>query len=286
MLTWEPSTLDMGSSALGCVHTSSTWCVTAYIVTTFRHDWLWNRSLAVDCPRTSNNTVRTEESGAHFCALSPCPNSSVGFHISAQRVQYSGTVPGHQAWTLPKGLFTFGAREPVPGYWHKMVLYSPVEYPICDCLYTYSISPRQTPFWNMSLAPKTNIVFTQGARAHCCARVQGRDLVLGHRHRARIFAWVLKKRCVHISAQRVPYSGTVPGYQVWTLPKISIFQLFNTPPIYDSSLTKISLLLCSCIFQHYTGQLLLQAMFSFLFEASLWKFCNITEHCMLVFQKK
>ena len=28
----------------------------------------------------------------------------------------------------------------------------------------------------------------------------------------------LKKECVHISAQRVPYLGTVPGYQMWTLP--------------------------------------------------------------------
>ena len=36
-----------------------------------------------------------------------------------------------------------------------------------------------------------------------------RDLVPGHRHRTRILAWVcLKKECVHISAQRVPYIGT------------------------------------------------------------------------------
>ena len=28
----------------------------------------------------------------------------------------------------------------------------------------------------------------------------GLDLVLGQRHRARILAWVLEKRCVHISA--------------------------------------------------------------------------------------
>ena len=36
-----------------------------------------------------------------------------------------------------------------------------------------------------------------------------RDLVPGHRHRTRILAWVcLKKECVHISAQRVPYFGT------------------------------------------------------------------------------
>ena len=36
-----------------------------------------------------------------------------------------------------------------------------------------------------------------------------RDLVPGHRRRTRILAWVcLKKECVHISAQRVPYIGT------------------------------------------------------------------------------
>ena len=36
-----------------------------------------------------------------------------------------------------------------------------------------------------------------------------RDLVPGQRHRTRILAWVcLKKECVDISAQRVPYFGT------------------------------------------------------------------------------
>ena len=49
---------------------------------------------------------------------------------------------------------------------------------------------------------------TQGPGAHFSARVQDLDLVLGHRDRARILARVLKKRCVHISAHRGPYSGT------------------------------------------------------------------------------
>ena len=69
-------------------------------------------------------------------------------------------------------------------------------------------------------------MFTLGARA----------LVPGHRHkwcclhtlstkryrhvaRARVLAWVLEKRCVHISAQRESYSGTVLGHQVWTQPQ-------------------------------------------------------------------
>ena len=58
----------------------------------------------------------------------------------------------------------------------------------------------------------TKTVCTEGPDAHFSARVQGRVLVLplGHRHFAHILAWVrLKKGCVHISAQWVPYSGTV-----------------------------------------------------------------------------
>ena len=39
-----------------------------------------------------------------------------------------------------------GARELVPGYRQKMVLCSLFEYPICDCVHGYSISPCQTPF--------------------------------------------------------------------------------------------------------------------------------------------
>ena len=48
----------------------------------------------------------------------------------------------------------------------------------------------------------TKIVCRQGPSSHFCAQEQGRDLVLGHRHRARILAWVLEKKwCIHISAQ-------------------------------------------------------------------------------------
>ena len=48
------------------------------------------------------------------------------------------------------------------------------------------------------------------------ARIQGPDLVLRHRHRARILAWTqdFLKGCVHISAQQESYSGTVLGNQV------------------------------------------------------------------------
>ena len=107
-------------------------------------------------------------------------------------------------------------REPLHGY---------REYPICNCVHSYSISPCQTPFFkSMRFATiskpwmateLTKTVCTQEPAAHFHARVQGLDLVLGHRHRVRILAWVcLKKGCVDISSQRVPYLGTGSGYQV------------------------------------------------------------------------
>ena len=100
-----------------------------------------------------------------------------------------------------------------------------VRYPICNCVHSYSISPCQTPFFkSMSFATiskpwmateLTKTMCTQVPGTHFHARVQGLELVLGHRHRVRILAWVyLKKGCVHISIQRVPYSGTVSGHQV------------------------------------------------------------------------
>ena len=109
-------------------------------------------------------------------------------------------------------------REPRYGY---------REYPICNCVHSYSISPCQTPFFkNMSFVTITKPwtltevvnVCTQGPGVHFCARVQVVDLVLWQRYRVRILAWVfLKKECVHISARRVPYSGIVSGHPVWTL---------------------------------------------------------------------
>ena len=103
-------------------------------------------------------------------------------------------------------------REPRYGY---------REYPICNCVHSYSISPCQTPFFkNMSFVTITKPwtltelvnVCTQGPGVHFCARVQVLYLVLGHRLRVRILAWVcLKKGCVHISARRVQYLGTGSG---------------------------------------------------------------------------
>ena len=93
-----------------------------------------------------------------------------------------------------------------------MVLCSHFKYPICDYVYSYSISLRQTLFWNMSLAPRTKQWTAQNLQklcaqepgAHVCARVQG----LAPAPCPKSF-WYLKIACVHISAQRVPYFGTI-----------------------------------------------------------------------------
>ena len=95
-----------------------------------------------------------------------------------------------------------------------------VKYPICNCVHSYSISPCQTPFFkSMSFATiskpwmateLTKTMCTQVPGAHFRARVQGLDSGT-----STVSPWVyLKKGCVHISTQRVPYSGTVSGHQV------------------------------------------------------------------------
>ena len=99
-----------------------------------------------------------------------------------------------------------------------------VEYPICNCVHSYSFFPVRRRFLKYELCSDYKAVdghrakktlYTQGPGAHFCARVQELDLVLVHRHHVRMLAWVcLKKECVHISAQRVPYSDTVSGHQV------------------------------------------------------------------------
>ena len=49
-----------------------------------------------------------------------------------------------------KSLSTLGTREPVPGYRHKMVLCSQFEYPIWDCVHSYSISPCHETWHELS----------------------------------------------------------------------------------------------------------------------------------------
>ena len=94
-----------------------------------------------------------------------------------------------------------------------MVLCSHLELvPDTKLCHSYSLSPRQTPFQNLSFAgspEKSGIalelikmVSTQGSCAHLSAWVQGLD-------GARIPFVGTWKRCVHIKVQWVPYSDTV-----------------------------------------------------------------------------
>lgn len=115
----------------------------------------------------------------------------------------------------------------MPGYQRKMVLFSQLECLICDCVHSYSNSPHQTPFWNVSLTASTKqwtaillakTVCTKGPGAHFCVREQGLDLVLGYRHRARIIACkVTWKKCVFaLMPSELPYtrascSGRAPS---------------------------------------------------------------------------
>ena len=98
--------------------------------------------------------------------------------------------PPNQIFLDPPLLSILDAREPVPSYLHKMVLWSYLECPISNCVHSYFISPCQTPFWNMSSAASTKpwtapklskTVCAQEPDAHFCALVQGLVLILGHR---------------------------------------------------------------------------------------------------------
>ena len=83
------------------------------------------------------------------------------------------------------------------------------EYPICDCVHSYSISHCQTPFFNdvlsSGLPQSLQKRCIQEPGAHSCARMQALDLVIGHWHSKN---GCLKKGCVHISFQRPPCSDT------------------------------------------------------------------------------
>ena len=103
--------------------------------------------------------------------------------------------------------FAHTSWDPLHGYRPNMVFHSRRKCPICNCVHSYSISPSQTSFFkSMSFAtiskPRmatelTKTMCTQVPGAHFRARVQGLELVLGHRHRVRILVWVcLEKKGV------------------------------------------------------------------------------------------
>ena len=114
------------------------------------------------------------------------------------------------------GLSRLCAQEPVPGYQHKMVLCSHFEYPICDCIYSYSISPCQTSILKHELGSEnkavdclelTKIVCRQGPSAYFCAEEQGWILV-----------WVLEKM---VRSHQCP-AGTV----FWVLMSVNAVLLW------------------------------------------------------------
>ena len=92
-----------------------------------------------------------------------------------------------------------------------------VKHPICNCVHSYSISPCQTPFFkSMSFATiskpwmateLTKTMCTQVPGAHFRARVQGLELVLGHRHRVRILAWVPSEYRTRAPCQGIKCEG-------------------------------------------------------------------------------
>ena len=107
-------------------------------------------------------------------------------------LDFSG--PFHTAW------------DPLHGYQPKMVSRVRRKHPICNCVHSYSISPCQTPFKNMSFATITKpwMATELTKTLHTVARCP--LLCPGTRSRpGRVY---LRKECVYISVQRVQYSDT------------------------------------------------------------------------------
>ena len=140
-----------------------------------------------------------------------------------------------------------------------MVLCSHLEYPICDCVHSKFISPCETLLWNMSLVARTkqwtapelnkNAVHTRTRCPLCCLSTRSRPCTWAPAPwpNFSVGSWkkgvftlvpsVLKKGCVHISTQRVPYYRNVPRHQVWTLPYVyNIYNMYSatgTVPEYS-----------------------------------------------------
>ena len=123
---------------------------------------------------------------------------------------------------FPEGLFTLDAWALVPGYQHKMALCSHLEYPpICNRVHSYSLSPCETLFWNLSIARSTPHWLSQELSknaVHTWTRCPPSAWeLLRHRHGAQILSWVLEKR---VCSHQCPAS-TVLWHRAWALPKTS-----------------------------------------------------------------
>ena len=139
-----------------------------------------------------------------------------GIEIGKRRSHFLSEVFATVVYCL--GLCKLHAREPVPGYQRKMVLFSQLEYPL-RC--SYSISPWHTPFWNVSVAESTKQWINPEPNKNVrCAHRDSVPLLCPIEYKvstsysylycARIMAACRHGR-VYISAQWVPYSSTVPG---------------------------------------------------------------------------
>ena len=109
-----------------------------------------------------------------LCIVMICPSMQVSF--SGKKIVgklQCELLLAYCPWLcgrLSLGLSTLGDRKPVPGYWHKMVSCSHFEYPICDCVHSYSISPCQMPLWNISLWQREQSSGLQGTYKNCVHR--------------------------------------------------------------------------------------------------------------------
>ena len=98
-----------------------------------------------------------------------------------------------------------------------------LHFPLSDAIFLKTWALQRLQSRGLTAIELTKTVCTQGPGAHFCARAQGLDLVLGHRHRARILAWVcLKKR---VCSHQYPAS-TVLGHRV-RAPSVKAALLFR-----------------------------------------------------------
>ena len=100
---------------------------------------------------------------------------------------------GTSAWVLAQNGVVFTLWVPDIWLWAWLLYFA-----LSDAILKHELSSENKA---VDFPKLTKIVCTQGPSAHLCARVQGQDLVdlvLGHRYRGRILAWVLDTRvCSH-----------------------------------------------------------------------------------------
>ena len=109
-----------------------------------------------------------------------------------------------------------------------MMLRSHLQYPACECVHSYLISTCQTPFWNTSLATGTKQWTTPKLKKNSVHIGTWCPLLsrVGTGTVPKFQSGYLKEGCVHISAQQVPYLGTVPGLQAGVNATYGSYKLF------------------------------------------------------------